>query len=344
MGENRLVQGRYRLLELIGRGGMGEVWRARDESLGRPVAVKCLKPLAPYDDPSATRALRERFRREARVAAALSHPGVTVVHDFGEFDGVPYLVMELLQGRDLSRLLEDSHGHPLPVHDVLDIAGQVAAALAHTHRQGVVHRDLKPANLVRLSDGTVKICDFGIARLGEDIGFTARLTAGVALGTPHYMSPEQIGGDAVDRRSDLYSLGCVLYEIATGSPPFDLGDTWAVLVGHRDTLPRPPRERRPDLPAHLDRVILDLLAKRPEERPYDAEELLRRLGSGRDTSGCVPLSTAPGATAVSVPARTGGAAASHPTVPGLSPAFTGSPRTRLPSWTRGMTTGHKALG
>ncbi|MGW3210246.1 protein kinase domain-containing protein [Streptomyces sp. NPDC001135] len=319
MGENRLVQGRYQLLDLIGRGGMGEVWRARDESLGRQVAVKCLKPLGPCHDPSLTRALRERFRREARVAAALSHRGVTVVHDFGESDGVPYLVMELLEGRDLSRLLEDNKGHPLPVDDVADIAAQVAAALAYTHQHGVVHRDLKPANIVRLADGTVKICDFGIARLGHDIGFTARLTGtGVALGTPHYMSPEQIAGDEVDQRSDLYSLGCVLYEIATGAPPFDLEDAWAILVGHRDTPPRPPREQRPELPGHLERIILDLLAKRPEERPCGAGELLGRIRDGRTTAA----------------ARTA-----------VAPAPADARRElRLPPWTRGMTTGHKALG
>ncbi|MFG3201065.1 tetratricopeptide repeat protein [Streptomyces sp. NPDC048192] len=317
MGENRLVQGRYRLLDLIGRGGMGEVWRARDESLGRRVAVKCLRPPGPYHDPSLAPVLRERFRREARVAAALSHPGVTVVHDFGEYDGIPYLVMELLEGRDLSRLLADGKGHPLPVDDVLDIAGQVAAALAHTHKQGVVHRDLKPANIVRLTDGTVKICDFGIARLGHDIGITARLTGtGVALGTPHYMSPEQIGGDGVDQRSDLYSLGCVLYEIATGAPPFDLEDAWAILLGHRDTPPTPPRALRPDLPGHLEDVILGLLAKRPEERPYDAGELVRRLRDVRTAGASV--------TADGIPQRRSAA--------------------RLPSWTCGMTTGHKALG
>lgn len=323
MGENRLVQGRYRLLDLVGRGGMGEVWRARDESLGRQVAVKCLRPLGQQDDPSFTRVLRERFRREARVAAALSHRGVTVVHDFGEDDGVLYLVMELLQGRDLGRLLEDNKGHPLAVDDVLDIAEQVAAALAYTHRQGIVHRDLKPANIVRLTDGTVKICDFGIARLGHGVGLTSRLTGtGIALGTPHYMSPEQIGGAEVDQRSDLYSLGCVLYEIATGAPPFDLDDTWAILLGHRDTPPRPPREHRPELPAPFERAVLDLLAKRPEERPHDARELGRRLSAGRTAPPCPPG-----------------------TVPGRPRSGEAGPRERrLPSWTRGMNTGHKAVG
>ncbi|MFF9155609.1 tetratricopeptide repeat protein [Streptomyces sp. NPDC014846] len=338
MGENGLVQGRYRLLDLIGRGGMGEVWRARDECLGRQVAVKRLKPLGPHHDPALGGVLRERFRREARVAAALSHRGVTVVHDFGEDGGVAYLVMELLRGRDLSRLLEDGRGHPLPVDAVADIAGQTAVALAYTHRQGVVHRDLKPANIVLLTDGTVKICDFGIARLGDDIGFTARLTGtGVALGTPHYMSPEQIGGDEVDRRSDLYSLGCVLYEIATGVPPFDLEDAWAILIGHRDTTPRPPRELRPELPAYLDRIILDLLAKQPAERPYDADELSDRIREGR------------AGVAVPPPGPYGRPEPSHrlraavvPTFPFLPPD---RPREgRLPSWSRGMSTGHKAVG
>ncbi|GAB2893117.1 serine/threonine-protein kinase [Streptomyces deserti] len=321
MGDSRLIHGRYRLLDLIGRGGMGEVWRARDESLGRHVAVKCLKPLGPHDH-SFTRVLRERFRREARVAAALQHRGITVVHDFGESDGVLYLVMELLEGRNLSQLLEDNKAHPLPVDDVVEIAEQVAAALAYCHEQSIVHRDLKPANIVRLGDGTVKICDFGIARLGHDIGFTSRLTGtGIAMGTPHYMSPEQISGTEVDQRSDLYSFGCVLYEIATGVPPFDLDDAWAILVGHRDTPPRPPRDHRPELPEYLERIILDLLAKEPEQRPGDARELARRISAHRAAPAYVPTVAAPR--------------------PGPETAVRGA---RLPSWTRGMTTGRKAAG
>ncbi|MCX4680890.1 serine/threonine-protein kinase [Streptomyces sp. NBC_01433] len=332
MADTRLIQSRYRLLDVIGRGGMGEVWRARDESLGRQVAVKCLKPLGPQHDQSFTRILRERFRREARVAAALQHRGVTVVHDFGEHEGVLFLVMELLDGSNLSQLLEGNEQHPLPVEDVVDIAEQVADALGYTHQQGIVHRDLKPANIMRLADGTVKICDFGIARLGHDIGFTSRLTGtGIAMGTPHYMSPEQISGGQVDHRSDLYSLGCVLYEIATGVPPFDLDDAWAILVGHRDTQPQPLRTHRAELPGFLDRVVLDLLAKAPDERPTDAGDLRRRIVLGR--TGGQPYAVLSG--------RDRPAPHAPAPLPGR-PAV--AQEQALPSWTRSMTTGHKAGG
>ncbi|WP_129838220.1 serine/threonine-protein kinase [Streptomyces sp. RFCAC02] len=315
MAEGMLIHGRYHLLELIGRGGMGEVWRARDESLDRRVAVKCLKPMGGRQDETFLRTLRERFRREARVAAALQHRGVTVVHDFGEYEGVLYLVMELLEGNNLSELLAARGGAPMPVADIADIAEQVAAALAYTHGRGIVHRDLKPANIMRLTDGTVKICDFGIARLADSIGLTSKLTsAGMAMGTPHYMSPEQIAGTDVDHRSDIYSLGCVLYELATGSPPFDLGDPWSILIGHRDTEPEPPSVRRPDLPRELDDFVLALLAKDPDDRPDDVAEPARTLHALVHPATGAPFPRQHRATA------------------------------RMPAWTHGMRPGWRASG
>ncbi|MER0243083.1 protein kinase, partial [Streptomyces sp. HSW2009] len=349
MADTRLIQGRYQLLDLIGRGGMGEVWRARDTSLGRHVAVKCLKPIGPQHDASYVRVLRERFRREAQVAASLQHRGVTVVHDFGESEGVLYLVMELLDGRNLSQLLDDSQPEPLAVADTVDIAQQVSAALAYTHRQGIVHRDLKPANIMRLTDGTVKICDFGIARLGHDIGgLTSRLTGtGIAMGTPHYMSPEQIAGGLVDHRSDLYSLGCVLYELATGAPPFDHEDAWAVLVGHRDTPPEPLRDRRPELPATFAEAVLDLLAKDPEERPADAATLATRIAGGTPGESTAARRVSDGDPPASGPgtASTTGAAGA-PTASGEPEAETEPPAAGadLPSWARHMTIGSRATG
>ncbi|MEU3194112.1 protein kinase, partial [Streptomyces sp. NPDC006992] len=331
MVQSTLIHGRYRLLDLVGRGGMGEVWRARDESLGRRVAVKCLKPLARREDAGFLRVLRERFRREARVAASLQHRGVTVVHDFGEDDGLLYLVMELLEGRNLSQLLADNKGQPLPLAEVLDVAEQVAAALAYTHAQGVVHRDLKPANVMRSEDGAVKICDFGIARLAHDIGFTARISgSGTAMGTPHYMSPEQIADSAVDHRSDLYSFGCVLYEIATGSPPFEGADPWAVLVGHRDTPPVPPCVHRPDLPPPLATAILRLLAKAPDERPGAAAGLAGELAAARAQlpgawTGAWGTTAFPGTPVA--PAAVGG----------IAPLW-------MPPWTHGMHAGLPAGG
>nr|WP_255946659.1 serine/threonine-protein kinase [Streptomyces sp. ODS25] len=340
------MRGRYQLLSMIGRGGMGEVWRARDEELGRRVAVKCLKPLTPQQDQSFSRVLQERFRREARMAASLQHRGVTVVHDFGEYDGVLYLVMELLEGENLHQLMSRQEGPPraLPVAQVEEIADQVATALAYTHEQGILHRDLKPANIMRLADGTVKICDFGIARLGHDVGFTQRLTgSGIAMGTPHYMSPEQIGGIEIDHRSDLYSLGCVLYEIATGAPPFDLDDAWAVLVGHRDTLPAPPSTKRAGLPPYLEQIILDLLAKDPDARPRDARELVHRLRAGRVVTTALAASPDQAGQFALARQQWSSAQEQRQDAPG---GGLGEPRPDgakdLPRWTRGMTDGPKS--
>ncbi|MFF1733687.1 WD40 repeat domain-containing serine/threonine protein kinase [Streptomyces sp. NPDC058247] len=262
--------GRYELKQLLGRGGMGEVWLGRDSSLlRRDVAVKVLPPLM---DSSAVR----RFQREASTLAMLQHPGITVVHDAGEHDGCLFIVMELLRGHDLARLLADHRG-PLPVERALNVARQTAVALAAAHSCGVVHRDLKPGNLFVQPGDQVKICDFGIARTAEDS--IVLTTAGRVVGTPLYMSPEQWRGADIDARTDLYSLGCVLYELLAGRPPFTTSaSVFALMHQHLEELAIPLRELRPDLPEHLTSLVLRLLAKDPAERP-DALALAGELAA-----------------------------------------------------------------
>ncbi|MFB4314403.1 protein kinase [Actinomadura sp. 21ATH] len=273
------LDGRYRLAERIGRGGMGEVWRAKDLRLGRAVAVKVLPAIEDVPD------AQERFRREAMIAARLRHPGITVVHDTGRHEDRPFIVMELLEGTDLAAVLA---GAPegLPVGRAVSLAAEAADALAAAHGERIVHRDLKPANLFLGTDGRLKICDFGIARAADAGG---RLTAeGSVVGTVAYMSPEQCRGEDVDERSDLYSLGCVLHEMLTGVPPFPPGPPHVLLLHHLHSVPEGPRALRQEVPPELDRLVLALLAKEPAERPAGAAHLALLLrGLGR--SGPAPV-------------------------------------------------------
>ncbi|GAA0938701.1 serine/threonine-protein kinase [Actinocorallia libanotica] len=264
LAEGRRLGGRYRLEALIGRGGMGQVWRAVDERLRRPVAVKVL----PAELAVAEGGLA-RFEREAETTAALQHPGITVLFDIGgDEDGLTYLVMELLEGEDL-RAVIDRHPDGLPVDQAVEFALQLADALAAAHSRGIVHRDIKPANLFVLDGGRLKLCDFGIAGLAAA---TTRLTRdGGSVGTPLYMAPEQFRGVPADFRSDLYALGCVLHELLTGAPPFgsDAGLP-GLLYAHLNEPPPPVRARRPDAPEHLERLVLSLLAKPMDQRPPSA--------------------------------------------------------------------------
>lgn len=237
---------------------MGEVWRATDEVLGRAVAVKLL--LGDHADASST----ARFRLEAQTAARLSHPHLVAVFDFGSWEDRFYLVMELVEGRSLGDLLEAQESvHP---EQVADIAGQAAAGLAAAHRQGIVHRDIKPGNLMLDADGTVKIGDFGIAQFVDDPS-TALTTAGHIVGTSLYLAPERALGRTADSASDMYSLGCVIYQLLVGQPPFRSDTATATLYQHVDTPPVPVRQRGVGISPAFDSYLLGLLAKKPEDRP-----------------------------------------------------------------------------
>lgn len=216
--DQRRLADRYVLDAPIGRGGMGEVWRATDTVLGRQVAVKTID-LGRVTDESAA----ARFEREARVTAALSHPNVVTVHDTGVEGDTAYLVMELLPGPSLADRLQEG---PLPVEDVVEVGRQVASALDAAHARGLVHRDIKPGNIVAAADGRVRVVDFGITQLGEAGAEQALTATHTVMGTAEYLAPEQATGGRVDGRADLYALGCVLFALLTGEPPFRGATPW----------------------------------------------------------------------------------------------------------------------
>ena len=259
-------EGRYRLVRRIGVGGMGEVWEADDTVLGRRVALKVLvQELA--DDPRATR----RFVREARATAKLTHPNVTRVYDFGRDGGLPYLVMELLEGDTLADRLA---GGPLPPSEAARIGAAVADALDAAHRRGIIHRDIKPSNVLLTPAGEVKVMDFGIAAAADE---THSTTGSGLYGTAAYISPERAAGQAATPAADVYSLGAVLYELLTGRPPF-LGDSPVLVVrAHLHERPRPVRELAPWVPARLADTCEAALAKDPAQRPSSAAALAIRL-------------------------------------------------------------------
>lgn len=267
--EGMVLAGRYELAELIGAGGMGEVWRGRDLSLDRDVAVKVIA--RPGDDKLAL-----RLRSEARAAARLSDPHVVAVHDVGEGHvggrTIVFLVMELVDGLPL-----EAERGPSAVEDVVRWGVQICEGLQAAHTAGIVHRDIKPANIMLTAKGRIKICDFGIARESGARGLT---TTGAVIGSPAYMAPEQARGEH-DARTDLYALGCVLYELLTGEPPFT-GSGWDVLAQHASRMPEPVRTHRPEVTGELDRLVLRLLSKDPADRPPSAAatgELLSLAGS-----------------------------------------------------------------
>jgi serine/threonine protein kinase len=284
--QGSLVDGRYQVEEVLARGGMAEVFLARDVRLGRPVALKVLATRLSSDE-----SFVARFRREAQAAAALSHPNIVPVFDWGEAQGSYFIAMEYVPGRTLAELITDEA--PLSAERTALIGAQIAAALAAAHRHGVVHRDIKPANVIIGAEGTVKVTDFGIAHLTAYAD--SRLTAtGTVLGTPAYLSPEQAEGRAIDGRADLYSLGVVLYELATGTLPFRGESTPALVQQHVFAPLEPPRLRNPAVPATLAAVITEALAKDPDDRPQSAEQFEGRLRAltARETSSELPTEVA----------------------------------------------------
>lgn len=257
------VGGRYEILEQIGRGGMGVVYKAHDKRLDRVVALKRLPDMLDADPHAVALLLRE-----ARSAARLNHRNITTVYDVDRENGSWFITMELLEGDLLSTTLH-KQGALAPAA-VVSIGEQVAAGLGYAHERGIVHRDVKPANLFVTRDQTLKLMDFGVAKIVEE----ARRNRTMVGGTPSYMSPEQSIGEGVDGRSDLYALGATLFELLTGAVPFTSGDP---LYHHRSTPPSDPRERVPGIPDQLAELVLALLRKRPEERPASADEVAEQL-------------------------------------------------------------------
>jgi serine/threonine-protein kinase len=283
---NMLFDGRYRIVRKLGSGGMADVYLAEDEELGRRIAIKILNDRHANDE-----SFVERFRREAKNAAGLSHPNIVSIYDRGEAEGTYYIAMEYLDGRSLKELVV-ARG-PLPIPDAVDATRQVLAALRFAHRKGVVHRDIKPHNVMADADGRLKVTDFGIARAG-----VSQMTeAGSIIGTAQYLSPEQARGAPVDQRSDLYSVGVVLYEMLTGTTPFSGESPVEIAMKHLSDPPRPPSVERPDIPPDLDMIVLRALAKNPDDRFQTAEEMdaeLERVSRGAG----VTTQTADAATAV----------------------------------------------
>jgi serine/threonine protein kinase len=264
----RVLNDRYELRSLLGRGGTAEVWLGIDRWLGRTVAVKVLHEALRTDV-----SLAARFEREARTVAALSHPNIVALHDVGADRDVLYLVMEFVEGRSLAGRLA---GGPLPVHEAVGIAVEVCSALEAAAQAGVVHRDVTPANIMLTADGRAKVCDFGLARLTG----TARgdlSDASQMIGTCTFMAPEQVTGSAVDARTDLYGLGCVLYAMLTGRPPFVGESPIRIAWQHVEEPPEAASAFRDDIPAALDRLVLDLMAKYPADRPSTPGEVRAAL-------------------------------------------------------------------
>ena len=327
-GVQEVLAGRYELLEVLGRGGMGVVYRARDRVLERIVAVKVL-PLDRAQDPTFV----ARFEREALAVAGLSHRNIVAIFDSATDGDTRFIVMEYLPGQSLAQIVRGRGA--LAPQEAVAVAAQVAAALAAAHRTGIVHRDIKPANVMLDEHGHVKVLDFGIARLMAGSSLTQTATV---PGSAPYMAPELSRGVSADARSDIYALGCVLYELLTGQPPFSGEHPAAVVHQHLSVEPRRPDELNPRVPPQLSSLTLEMLAKAPDERPQGAGELATLLpatlaAAGTDATTTRPRAADTAATEVlGVPAEAATVAMAGdaaPTLPLASAATTGPGSTRV---------------
>jgi eukaryotic-like serine/threonine-protein kinase len=324
-----LIDSRYKVLSRIGSGGMADVYLAEDALLGRRVAVKLLHHRFAEDQEFV-----ERFRREASSAAGLSHPNVVAVFDRGEWDGTYYIAMEYLPGRSLKSVVRE-HGSLSP-QDAIDIVMQILLAVRFAHKRGIIHRDIKPHNVILDEEGRAKVTDFGIARAGaSDMTLT-----GSIMGTAQYLSPEQAQGHAVSEPSDLYAVGVVLYELLTGSVPFEGESAVTIALKQVSAEPTPPSQRNPAVGPALDAVVMRALAKDPAQRYGSADELIAALQQARE--GIVPAAAPNGAPTAStallvppvVPPRVvpGASAAAAPPLVGLEDSPPGGRRNRWLWW------------
>lgn len=274
--------GPYRITAPLGEGGMAAVYRAYQPSVDRYVALKVL-PQSFATDPQ----FAQRFEREAKVLAKLQHPNILPIHDYGQADGYPYIVMPVVEGGELSDLM---HGDKLPLAEVVRIISQVGDALDYAHTEGVVHRDIKPSNILLDQRGNCLLTDFGLAKIVSNVA-NKLTSSGFVVGTPSYIAPEQGMGDPADGRSDIYALGVVLYELMTGQVPFQAETPIAVVMKHIHDPLLSPREFRADIPEAIEQVILKALAKDPQDRYSTAGEMVKAIQAAVDKGDALPASS-----------------------------------------------------
>lgn len=266
--------GRYNIIGELGQGAMGTVYKAVDPLIDRVVAIKTINLSLALDEKDE---YESRFYQEAKAAGRLSHPNIVTIYDVGKTDDIAYIAMEFLQGRELRDILND--GKRMPVEQVINVVAQVAQGLAYAHEYGIVHRDVKPSNIMIVRDGHVKITDFGIARMASA---AVRTQTGMVLGSPKYMSPEQVVGQMTDQRSDIFSLGVMLYEMLTGVAPFSGENINAIMYQTLNSVPPPPSTLSPNVPEMLNFIVAKALAKKLEHRYQDAKEFASDLYACRD--------------------------------------------------------------